>query len=171
MKKTIITIVLITISIVVNAGFNKDPKDKKNSNNFKKITKTYENQKKIFFLKAFELNEVGDSIFSHMNGEMDEAIYQAFLSDFGYWAKSAKKHQGSKKFKLKTKAKKGYETEKTEYVNQFRLIQTEFVNLRFVWDEKQLQKTLTKEVLYKYILPVRKKFEDKTKKFFANTNK
>lgn len=143
-------------------GKNNDEINKK-SKGFQRVTKTYERQLKTFFVKVFDLTETGDSIYASIRREMEDEIYEAFLSDFAQWASACKKHQGSKRFKLELiKKGKGFETEGAEYLKQFKLIQNDFVDKRMIWKQEELEKVLTKEKLQKYITAVMTKFADRT---------
>lgn len=141
------------------------------SSTFKGIINLYEKQVDRFFVDVFELTKTGPEMAKEAEIEMDEKIYQAFLSDFALWAKWVKKHHGEKSFVLKLKGTKDYETESKEYEKQFKLIQQNFVDERLIWDKKTLSKVLTKEKLQEYITPVTEKFADRTTKLLTKINK
>jgi len=134
----------------------------KKSSSFKKISKLYEQQTKTFFVDVFDMVRTGPEMAATANAEMEEMIYQCFLSDFALWAKFTKKNQGGKKFLLKLKGTKKYSNEATEYISQFKKIQDEFVDNRLIWKQDELAKVLTKEKLIKYIQPIVEKFAKRT---------
>lgn len=153
MKKIIFLIAVMCVSMSTYA---------KKTSSFKKISKLYEQQTKIFFVDVFDMVRTGPEMAATAQAEMEEMIYQCFLSDFALWAKYTKKHQGEKKFVLNLKGSKKYSNESTEYVTQFKKIQDEFVDNRLTWKQDELAKVLTKEKLMKYITPIVEKFAKRT---------
>ncbi|HMS90923.1 MAG TPA: hypothetical protein PKC87_01785 [Candidatus Absconditabacterales bacterium] len=141
------------------------------SKSFKEVTATYNLQVKQFFIDVFELQKTGEVIETTMREELETKIYEAMLVDFASWKDFSIKHQGDKKFILELKSIKGFEPEAKEYVNQFKNFQKDFVNNRMTWTEAELAKVLTKEELQKFIDPVMKKFEERTKKLFEKLAK
>lgn len=143
----------------------------KKSSSFKGITTLYEKEVDLFFTDVFAVQKTGIEMDTTSRKKMEVEIYDAFISDFYLWAKWTKKYHGEKPFELKLKGTKEYETESTEYLKQFKLIQANFVKERLIWSEEELKKVLTQERLQPYITPVVKKFADKTTKMLNNINK
>ncbi len=139
----------------------------KASKSFKGIANLYNTQVEIFLAEVFELQKTGLVMSATAKAELDQKIYEAFLIDFAKWAAFTQKYEGGKKFDLKLKGTKDFEAESKEYLAQFKLIQAEFVKERLIWTEAELSKVLTIEKLQKYIDPVTKKFEDRTKALFT----
>lgn len=164
MKKIIV--ILIVLCVATGSSFAQ-----KKSSSFKGIINLYEKQVDRFFVDVFELSKTGVEMSQEAQTEMEEKIYQAFLSDFALWAKWTKKHHGTKSFILKLKGTKDYETESREYQAQFKIIQAEFVDERLIWNKDQLSKVLTKEKLQQYITPIMEKFADRTEKLLLKINK
>ena len=164
MKKIIV--IWLVLCVATGSSFAQ-----KKSPSFKGIINLYEKQVDRFFVDVFELTKTGPEIAKEAQIEMDEKIYQAFLSDFALWGKWVKKHHGEKSFVLKLKGTKDYETESREYQNQFKLIQADFVDERLIWNKDQLSKVLTKEKLQQYITPIMEKFADRTEKLLLKINK
>ncbi len=160
MKKLIFVLAMM-LCFVANDSFAQS-----SSKSFKSVTETYKIQMKQFFVDVFELQKTGETIETQMKEELETKIYEAMLVDFASWKEFSCKHQGDKKFILELKNIKGFEPEAKEYVNQFKNFQKDFVNNRMIWNESELAKVLTKEELQKFIDPVMKKFEDRTKKLF-----
>ena len=141
------------------------------SKSFKTIKSLYEVQVDQFFVDVFELQKTGEVIETTMKEELEAKIFEAFLVDFNSWKDFAIKQKGEKKFELKLKGIKGFETEAKEYTNQFKNFQKNFVAKRMIWSESELKNVLIKEELQKFIDPVMKKFEDRTKKLFEKLAK
>lgn len=156
-----ICLILIALCAVASSGFAQK------SSSIKKIGHLYETQVATFLVDVFELTKTGPVMAATARADMEEQIYQCFISDFAAWAKWTQKHEGDKPFVLKFKGIKGYETESTEYLTQFKKIQDEFVDKRLTWTEEELPKVLTKERLQKYITPVADKFETRTTNLLA----
>lgn len=156
MKKVIILLASALICLNISNIYGQK------SASFKKIGNLYEQQTKIFFVDVFDLVKTGPEMAVAAQTEMEEMVYQCFLSDFALWAKHSKKYQGEKKFVLTLKGTKEYQTESTEYMNQFKKIQDEFVDNRLTWKQDELVKVLTKERLMKYITPIVEKFVKRT---------
>ncbi len=155
----------IVLAFAINSGFAQK------TSTFKKIGKLYEYQLKTFFIDVFELTKTGSEMAASAQAEMEEAIYQAYLSDFALWAKFSQKYQGEKTFVLILQGakeyEKKYETESNEYLIQFKKIQDEFVDKRLIWKKDELSKVLTKESLMPYITPVVTKFATRTEQTLA----
>lgn len=159
MKKIFAIFTIVLFGLATSNGFAQ-----KASKEFKNVVKTYEKQTKWFFEEVFALQKTGTEMDTTTKEIMEKAIYQAFLDDFSKWAKFVKKSQGSKKFDFTIKPVKGFESEGSEYRNQFKQLQNQFVNERLTNSKEELEKTLTKEKLQPYINGVIKKFKDRTKK-------
>lgn len=155
MKTTriIVTIMLFAVTSSIYA---------QKSSSIKKMGNLYETQVDRFLIDVFELTKTGFEMDTTARAEMEEQIYQCFVSDFATWAKWTKKHKGEKPFVLKFTGAKGYEKETTEYLKQFKKIQDEFVDLRLQWTNEELPKVITKERLQEYITPVADKFNART---------
>jgi hypothetical protein len=141
------------------------------SKSFKPIKALYEVQVNQFFVDVFELQKTGATIENTMKEELEAKIFEAFLLDFNKWKEFAIKHKGEKKFEFKLKEMKDFEAEGKEYTNQFKNFQKDFVANRMLWSESELKNILTKEELQKFIDPVMKKFEDRTKKLIQKLTK
>lgn len=152
--------VILTMALMVVGTINTYAQTSKSMT---RIRNLYETQVDRFFIDVFELTKTGLEMDTIARAEMEEQIYQCFLSDFAMWAHWTQKYEGEKPFVLEFKGIKGYETETTEYLNQFKKIQDEFVDQRLTWKKEELPKVLTKERLQKYIDPVAVKFETRTK--------
>jgi len=166
MKKKIFFIIVILCTFGITTSFAQ-----KKSSTFKGIINLYEKQVERFFIDVFELKKTGPEMAIEAKKEMEEKLYRAFISDFMLWAKWVKKHQGEKSFVLKLKGTKKYETESGEYLNQFKLIQQNFVDERLIWNKEKLSKVLTQEKMQPYINPVVEKFRDRTNALFLKINK
>jgi len=141
------------------------------SKSFKTIKALYEVQVDQFFIDVFELQKTGETMKTTMKEELEAKILEAFILDFNSWKAFAIKHKGEKKFELKLKGIKGFEAESKEYTNQFKNFQKDFVANRMIWSESELKNVLTQDELQKFIDPVMKKFEDRTKKLFEKLAK
>jgi len=165
MKKLMFVLAMM-LCFVASNGFAQS-----SSKSFKGVTETYKIQMKQFFVDVFELQKTGEVIETTMKDELEIKIYEAMLVDFASWKAFSCKHQGDKKFILELKSIKGFEPEAKEYINQFKAFQKDFVTNRMTWTESELALVLTKEELQKFIDPVMKKFEDRTKKLFEKLAK
>lgn len=164
--KKLMFVITIVICFTMSNSFAQS-----SSKSFKSVSETYNIQVKQFFIDVFELQKTGEVIKATMEEELETKIFEAFLVDFNAWKEFTLKHQGNKKFVLQLKGVKGFETESKEYTNQFKAFQKNFVDKRLTWSESELTKVLTKEEFQKYIDPVMKKFEDRTKKLFEKLAK
>lgn len=151
----------IVLVFAISSGFAQK------SSSFKKIGKLYETQEKQFFVDVFDTTKTGAVMLAALRTEMDSLVYECFLADFMLWAKFTQKHKGEKKFILKFRSAKEYETESNEYFNQFKRLQDAFVDNRLTWTESELKKFLTKQRLQEYITPVTNKFETRITSLLA----
>ncbi|MEI7919874.1 MAG: hypothetical protein WCH65_07050 [bacterium] len=157
MKKILLVVALCVALCNIQADAQKASKQ------FKTVVKTYQKQTKWYLEETFALIKTGPEIDTTIRAIMESVIYESFLSDFANWAKFIKKCDGEKKFNFKVKPIKGFETEGSEYINQFKLLQKQFVDKRFIVNKEDLKKILSKEKLQLFIDEVMKKFEDRTK--------
>ena len=163
MKK--IMLIVIVLCITIGSSFAQK------STSFKGIKNLYEKEVDLFFINVFAVQKTGIEMDTTLRKKMEVKIYDAFITDFYLWAKWTKKYHGEKPFELKLKGTKEDETESTEYLKQFKLIQANFVKDRLIWTEEELKKVLTQEKLQAYINPVVEKFVEKTIKMLNNINK
>ena len=159
--KKIIFLMTIVLCFAVSNSFAQ-----KKTNTFKKIEHTYEKQTMWFFKHVFLQEKTGKDLDTTIRDIMEKRIYDQMIRDYWHWAKFTRKHETEKKFELKLKHTKSYETEAAEYITQFKLLQKDFVDERLVCSMDQLSKILTPEKLQPYIDGVMKKFENRTKTMF-----